>query len=1299
MKAKATRVIACLGLALLLAAADVAAQQGIISLDNVSNLIGTDQVKAAENIRFVLRFNNNTGRKVDISNGFRVWSPDGAVWDSTTLDTIGEVIAGESKFGLFFNIAFFLIEDNCDGIGTDTVAVLGAGIPSQAARQLPVGYNDTALAITAWSDDLRSVGKTICIDTCFFQPGGTWKWVRIEGGSEYTFYPAFQGLAGRTYSTGGYCFQIEQGSPVGAGEISIARVSDLVGDGAVAAGRPVRFLLNFHNSTGDVVAAFHHGFRVSSPDGASWDSTTIDTVGYAATGTAPFTAYFDLLMSLQAKDRNGISPDSVAALGVANLAGLPNTYDDSAIAVTAWFHDTSSVGKHICLDSSFIPPSGNWVWMGQDGLNEYYPGFLGLPGQAYTPGAGYCFEIVDAPAMQCRVLNVPGQFATIEAAVSAANDCDTIVVQPGTYSVGQLVIEKRIVIRSAVGPLPTTLTTFPSTDMIIFRGAAANGAVLEGFTVDGGYIGIWCQNAAPVIRRNVIKNQTITNWAAVVLSGPGYGLSGVSPAVIENNTIVHAANGGISTFSTVTPIIRNNIIAFNGQYGIHNQNYSQPLLSYNDIFGNPGYATANVNDLGPGALAADPMFADSFFKLSSGSPCIDAGNPDPIYNDPDGTRNDMGALSLLGGTPSDFINIVQWRKDSGGNDHWYGVLPRSLYWVEADVFARQPLRDAVGLGYLATITSAEENAFILGSVVAGTNQTSILDEFWLGGRDIAGQWTWMTGEPFMYTNWGTGEPNNVGIETALGMWGPHTDEPGTFNNSLPDSTVNQLHRFWSVVEWGVIDSVPPDVIPTNEWILTYCAIPKLDRGLVPPGSVITAHDPVGVLCGATRTNRDGSYDLMPIYRDDPYTRVDEGCQPGDLISFRINGTPVYSQPPVHWTSNGDRFEVCQFLTLKCQEIRLHAGWNLISWNVALATDIETLIAPIRSQVEVVLAFDRGALSYDPDLVQFSTLSRVDHYHGYWFKMNGDATLRVCGGNIEQFNNVIPIYPGWNLVGYWPDAPWSVSNALMTVMNNLQVAIGYDLGAQLYVPGQEMYNTLTHLKPGFGYWIRSAARDGLEYFFLPTAGSDRDQSYASAGGNEMASRDWMSLYGKDISLDGQPLAENASIDVFTADGVKVGQSTYAGGMLKFMPVYGYDANDQNAARYPKDGDLVNLFVDGVRTEPSVEWHGSGPMVQLSSLNTAVQVPHRYALGQNFPNPFNPQTTISFDLPNATEVKLTVYNMLGQKIRTLADQRLDAGQHQVLWDGRSDNGDAVASGIYLYRLEADSFVTSKKMILLK
>jgi len=96
---------------------------------------------------------------------------------------------------------------------------------------------------------------------------------------------------------------------------------------------------------------------------------------------------------------------------------------------------------------------------------------------------------------------------------------------------------------------------------------------------------------------------------------------------------------------------------------------------------------------------------------------------------------------------------------------------------------------------------------------------------------------------------------------------------------------------------------------------------------------------------------------------------------------------------------------------------------------------------------------------------------------------------------------------------------------------------------------------------------------------------------------------------------------------------------------------------------------------------------------------VQVPKEFALYQNYPNPFNPTTTIKYDVKQSTEVKLVIYNMLGQEVRTLVNNRQDAGYKTVVWDGLNNRGSRVASGIYIYRLQAGDFVQARKMILMK
>jgi len=105
--------------------------------------------------------------------------------------------------------------------------------------------------------------------------------------------------------------------------------------------------------------------------------------------------------------------------------------------------------------------------------------------------------------------------------------------------------------------------------------------------------------------------------------------------------------------------------------------------------------------------------------------------------------------------------------------------------------------------------------------------------------------------------------------------------------------------------------------------------------------------------------------------------------------------------------------------------------------------------------------------------------------------------------------------------------------------------------------------------------------------------------------------------------------------------------------------------------------------------------------LSKTGTAesAALPETFALEQNYPNPFNPSTQISFALPEASEVELEIYNIMGQKVRTLVSSSFQAGFHALQWDGANDFGQRVASGIYLYKLQAGSFVQTKRMILMK
>lgn len=94
-----------------------------------------------------------------------------------------------------------------------------------------------------------------------------------------------------------------------------------------------------------------------------------------------------------------------------------------------------------------------------------------------------------------------------------------------------------------------------------------------------------------------------------------------------------------------------------------------------------------------------------------------------------------------------------------------------------------------------------------------------------------------------------------------------------------------------------------------------------------------------------------------------------------------------------------------------------------------------------------------------------------------------------------------------------------------------------------------------------------------------------------------------------------------------------------------------------------------------------------------------LPERYSLGANYPNPFNPNTTIKYNLPEEAHVHLVVYNLMGREVIRLVDGFVPAGYHQAVWNGKDRRGSAVPSGVYLYRIQANHFSKTEKMVLLK
>jgi hypothetical protein len=103
--------------------------------------------------------------------------------------------------------------------------------------------------------------------------------------------------------------------------------------------------------------------------------------------------------------------------------------------------------------------------------------------------------------------------------------------------------------------------------------------------------------------------------------------------------------------------------------------------------------------------------------------------------------------------------------------------------------------------------------------------------------------------------------------------------------------------------------------------------------------------------------------------------------------------------------------------------------------------------------------------------------------------------------------------------------------------------------------------------------------------------------------------------------------------------------------------------------------------------------------LGGIEKDNEIPREMELEQNYPNPFNPKTTVKYAMARDTKVTIQIYNLLGQRIRTLIDSDQTAGYKSIDWDGANNDGIAVCSGVYFYQMKAEDFVSTKKMLLLK
>ena len=249
-----------------------------------------------------------------------------------------------------------------------------------------------------------------------------------------------------------------------------------------------------------------------------------------------------------------------------------------------------------------------------------------------------------------------------------------------------------------------------------------------------------------------------------------------------------------------------------------------------------------------------------------------------------------------------------------------------------------------------------------------------------------------------------------------------------------------------------------------------------------------------------------------------------------------------------------------------------------------------------------------------------------------------------------------------------------------------------------------FSAILHTGDGGSTWQEQMYGTGYHfndvYFINPdtgwVVGEDLSlQHYAVIFNTTDGGATWnMQSFNSDETLEGVYFNNDST-------GYAVGGSNTVGRILKTTDGGAtWNTEVSNTANF-----LTTVFFVDENSAWAVGYDGTiitthSPTVSISNGNGGIQsLPETVHLDNNYPNPFNPQTTIGFQLPQNSSVTLKIYSITGQLVKTLLNETVPAGYHSVVWDGTNNFGNQVGSGIYLYQLKSGEVVQTRKMHLLK
>jgi len=329
----------------------------------------------------------------------------------------------------------------------------------------------------------------------------------------------------------------------------------------------------------------------------------------------------------------------------------------------------------------------------------------------------------------------------------------------------------------------------------------------------------------------------------------------------------------------------------------------------------------------------------------------------------------------------------------------------------------------------------------------------------------------------------------------------------------------------------------------------------------------------------------------------------------------------------------------------------------------------------------------------------------------------ETSFPFVGFVIDPDHTSIEMNVGWNRIGFTPQVNMELSEALEGLTPSVDDQIKSQFGFAQFDENYGWYGSLDYLEPGAGYMLYSAETDTLVYPTGYGRESDPVEIILPEVQPLLAEIPWgvdkvKYLNNMTITalIESDTLGVNNpddAIAAFVGDECRgIGRPVYVPEIEAyrvFMQVYGDVTEPLTFRIWQSDGEL--FYESGSALEfnaNDIVGSLSSPMIILRTplgVGDRGFIPDVFSLGQNYPNLFNPRTTMGFGIPEDGHVRIRIYNLLGQEVRTLVDSDLSAGYRFVIWNSLNESGQPISSGIYLVVMESGSFRDVRKMLMLK